>query len=51
MEQSAWSNKCRTFKVNSSLPRGQPRKTWNEVIRSDLKEMKVSNNKAKDKNA
>ena len=34
--ESAWSSKCRTFKVSSSFPRGQPRKTWNEVIRCGI---------------
>ena len=28
MEKSAWSCKCRTFKVSSSFPREQPWKTW-----------------------
>lgn len=37
-DESAWSSKCRTFKVSDSLPRGKPRKTWKEVIRRDLKE-------------
>ena len=36
MEESAWSNTCRTFKVSGSLPRERPKKTWNEEIRSDL---------------
>ena len=40
MEESACSSKCGIFKVSSSLPRGQPRKTWNKVIRCDLKEGK-----------
>ena len=35
MEESTLSSKYRTFKVSGSFPRGQPRKTWNEVIRSD----------------
>ena len=42
MEESARSSKCRTFKVSGSFPRGRPRKTWNEVIQSDLKERNVS---------
>ena len=50
MEERAQSIKCRTFKVSGSLTRGQPRKTWNEVIRSDLKESKVSKDTARDKN-
>ena len=42
MEESAQSCKCRTFKVSGSFLKEQPRKTWNEVIRSELKERKVS---------
>ena len=40
MEANASSSKCRTFKVSGSFPIGQPRNTWNEVSRSDLKERK-----------
>ena len=42
VKESAWPSKCRTFKVSDSFPRGRPRKTWNEVIKSNLKERKVS---------
>lgn len=38
--QSARSSKHRTFKVSSSFIWGRPRKTQNEVIRSDLSEGK-----------
>ena len=38
MEESAWCNKCRNFKVSGSFPRGRPSKTWNEVIRSGARE-------------
>ena len=50
MEENAWSSKCRTFKVSGSFPRGRPRKTWNELIRIDLKERKVGKDIAKDTN-
>ena len=42
MEESAWSSKCRTFKSSGSFLSGQPGKTWNEVIRSDLKKGKLA---------
>ena len=42
MEESA--------KVSGSLPRQQARKTWNEVIRSDVKKKKVTKDIAKDGN-
>ena len=41
MEETAWSSKYRTFKVSRSFSRGRPRKTWDEVIRSDLKERRT----------
>ena len=50
MEESAWSIKCRTFKVSGNFPKGRPMKTWNEVIRSDMNERKVRNDLAKDRN-
>ena len=51
MKESAWSSKCRTFRVTDSFPRRWPRKTWNKVIRSDLKKKKASKDLAKDWNA
>ena len=51
LEKSAWSSKCRTFYVSCSFPRGRPREMWNQVIRYNLKEMKVSKNLAKDRNS
>ena len=42
--------KCRTFKVIGSFARGKSRKTWNEIIRSDVKGTKVSKDPAKDRN-
>ena len=52
MEENAWSIKCRNVRVSESFPRGRSRKTWNEVIRSDLKEMKVNDKElAKDRNS
>ena len=35
---------CRTFKISGNFPRGRPKKTQNRLIRSDLKETKVSKN-------
>ena len=40
--QNEESSKCSAYKVTGSDPRLHPKKTWNEVIRSDLKERKVS---------
>ena len=40
MQERVWSSKCRIFKISGSLPRGLQRETWNELIRSGLKEGK-----------
>ena len=49
-ENVLFDNKCRTFKIIGSFPRGKSRKTWNEIIRSDVKGTKVSKDPAKDRN-
>ena len=49
MEESSWSVKRGTFKISGSLPRGRPKKTWNKVIKSDLKERKVIREVAEDR--
>ena len=51
MEENVLSdNKCRTFKIIGSFAREKSRKTWNEIIRSVVKGMKVSKDPVKDKN-
>ena len=45
-----FDNKCRTFKIIGSFPREISRKTWNEIIRSEVKGTKVSKDPVKDKN-
>ena len=51
MEQYAWYSKNRNLKVNGCFPRVPPRKTWNDVIRRDLKERNLSKDLVKDRNA
>ena len=51
MQDRVWSSKCRIFKISGSRPRGLQRETRNEVMRSGLKERKVSKDTAKEKNA
>lgn len=46
--ESAWSNERKMFKVGGSMSRGRPTETWGEVIRSELKEGKVSKDLSKD---
>ena len=45
-----WSSKFRTLNVGSCFSFGQPKETWNEVIKGDLKEWKISKDLTKDKN-
>ena len=42
MEENTWLSKCRNFNASGKVPKGRSKKTWNEGIRSDLKERKVS---------
>ncbi|XP_057314216.1 uncharacterized protein LOC130655471 [Hydractinia symbiolongicarpus] len=42
MEEDNWVRKCRDLIVPGAKPRGRPRKTWQEVIRTDLIERKLS---------
>ena len=48
-EISAWSRNVESSEVSGSLPRGPIRKTRNEVIRSYLKERKVSKDTTRQK--
>ena len=50
MEESAWSSKCRIFKVSGSFLRRQSREAWIEMIRNGLQEKKVSKDLGKDRN-
>ena len=51
MEENTRLSAWKAFNVSVSVPRERPRKTSNKVIRSDLKERKVSKDLAKDRNA
>ncbi len=37
MDVDNWVKKCRDLDVEGSRSRGRPRKTWDEVVRGDLK--------------
>ena len=50
MEEISSSSERRNVRVSDSFPRGRPKKTWNDVIRSDLKEWKDNKDIAKDRN-
>ena len=39
-----WVSKCRDLVVLGTKPRGRPRKTWREVIRTDLQQKNLDQN-------
>ena len=49
MDKNAWASRCRTIKVTGTTGRGRPKKTWEEVIRIDLKQKGVSRDLVKDR--
>ena len=49
MDESAWVSRCRAVEVAGSVGRGRPKKTWEEVIRMDLRERRVSKDLARDR--
>lgn len=42
MEEDNWVSKCRGMVVEGTKPRGRPRKTWQEVIRADLRQKSLT---------
>ena len=50
-ENKSWLSKYRIFKDSGSFPRQRPMKTYSKLIRTDLKERKVSKDLAQDRNA
>ena len=44
-----WVKKCRTMRLEGAAVKGRPRKTWDEVIKSDLKQKGVTRDLAKDR--
>ena len=49
MDKNAWASRCRTIKVTGTTGRGRLKKTWEEVIRNDLKQKGVSRDLVKDR--
>ena len=49
MDKNAWASRCRTIKVAGTTGRGRLKKTWEEVIRIDLKQKGVSRDLVKDR--
>ena len=44
-----WVKKCKTKKVEEDVAKGRPKKTWEEVIKSDLKQKGVARDLAKNR--
>ena len=44
-----WVKKCRTIKVEGDVGKGRPKKTWEEVIMSDLKQKGATRDLAKNR--
>ena len=49
MVNDNWVKKCMTLKVNGRRDPGRPKKTWEQVIASDLRELGVTQNLAQDR--
>ena len=49
MDKSFWVSRCRAVEVSGSVGRGRPKKTWEEVIKIDLRERRVSKDLARDR--
>ena len=43
-----WVSRCRAVEVSGSVGRGRPKKTWEEVIKMNLRERRVSKDLARD---
>ena len=49
MDKSLWVSRCRVVEVSGSAGRGRPKKTWEEVIKMDLRERRVNQDLARDR--
>ena len=49
MDKSFWVSRCRAVEVSGLVGGGRPKKTWEEVIKMDLRERRVSKDLARDR--
>ena len=49
MDNDKWVKKCMTLEVNGRRDPGRPKKTWEQVIASDLRELGVTRSLAQDR--
>ena len=50
MEDNNWVKRCRVMEVEGNRGRGRPKKTWEQVISADLRNMGVKREVAQDRN-
>ena len=50
MEDNNWVKRCRVMEVEGNRGRGRPKKTWEQVISADLRNMGVNREIAQDRN-
>ena len=48
-DMADWVFACRSFPVGGVQPKGRPRKTWNECVNSDIAELGLKREWAKDR--
>ena len=41
-EDTDWVKKCMEYEVESSKPRGRPKRTWTEVVQKDCQALNLS---------
>ena len=50
MNDNNWVKKCRVIEVEGSRGRGRPKKTWEQVVATDLHKLGISRATAQDRN-
>ena len=48
-DESVSVSRCTTVEVAGSVGRGRPKKTWEEVMKMDLRERRVGKDRARDR--
>jgi len=49
-EDNDWVKKCMEYELESSRPRGRPKKTWREIVEIDCQARKLNSEDAMDRN-
>ena len=51
MDEQNWVKRCRSVPVEGAVPRGRPRKTWDQTLRADLESKNLTREAALDRAA